>query len=88
LSKKEGSTSEGELFELVNKVMMIHTQNCPRKKFYSIKTLSDAGGLKLNEKGIAETISETNQRKILDHTIESYELRDVILNLLKKTQNS
>jgi len=68
---------------------MIHTQNCPRKKnFIQIKTLSDAGGLKLNEKGIAETISETNQRKNTDHTIESYELRDVILKLIEKTQNS
>jgi len=44
--------------------------------------------LKLNEKGIAETISEQIREKILDHTIESYELRDVILKLIEKTQNS
>jgi len=40
------------------------------------------------KKGLLKQFPKQIREKILDHTIESYELRDVILKLIEKNQNS
>jgi len=40
------------------------------------------------KKGLLKQFPKQIREKILDHTIESYELRDVILKLIEKNPNS